>query len=38
MATATANLSVTVAFALFTFLVTQYAAIRRRGSAATSRT
>jgi len=31
LATATANLSVTVAFALFTFLVTQYAAIRAQG-------
>jgi F-type H+-transporting ATPase subunit a len=31
MATATANISVTVALALFTFLVTQYAAIRAQG-------
>jgi F-type H+-transporting ATPase subunit a len=31
MATATANISVTVAFALFTFLITQYAAIRAQG-------
>jgi len=31
LATATANLSVTVAFALFTFLITQYAAIRAQG-------
>jgi F-type H+-transporting ATPase subunit a len=31
MATATANISVTVAFALFTFAVTQYAAIRSQG-------
>jgi len=31
MATATANVSVTVAFALFTFVVTQYAAIRAQG-------
>jgi F-type H+-transporting ATPase subunit a len=31
MATATANISVTVAFALFTFFVTQYAAIRSQG-------
>jgi F-type H+-transporting ATPase subunit a len=31
MATATANISVTVAFALFTFLVTQYAAIKAQG-------
>jgi F-type H+-transporting ATPase subunit a len=31
MATATANISVTVAFALFTFVVTQYAAIRAQG-------
>jgi F-type H+-transporting ATPase subunit a len=31
MATATANLSVTVALALFTFVITQYAAIRAQG-------
>jgi len=31
MATATANISVTVAFALFTFFVTQYAAIKAQG-------
>jgi F-type H+-transporting ATPase subunit a len=31
MATATANVSVTVAFALFTFFITQYAAIRAQG-------
>jgi F-type H+-transporting ATPase subunit a len=31
MATATANLSVTVALALFTFFITQYAAVRAQG-------